>query len=108
MKGQELKDWAGYQTNRRMVIEKLLEHIDTQEKDIEHRDMLYRRKDAVCTGLENDILKANHLYADLQYVCDDQDRQIVALKAALVDRHLNMVEWIWHANCQGLIGRDKR
>jgi hypothetical protein len=34
MKAEELRSWAGYQTNRRMVIEKLLEHIDSQDIEL--------------------------------------------------------------------------
>jgi len=34
MSPEELRNWAGYQTNRIMVIEKLLEHVDAQDKQI--------------------------------------------------------------------------
>ena len=44
--------------------------------------------------LLEEIQETNHRYLDLQQVCDDQDKQIATMKAALIDRHLNMVEWI--------------
>lgn len=34
------------------------------------------------------LIAANHRYADLQQVCDDQAKQITTLKAALVDSNV--------------------
>ena len=67
-----------YEDWRRHVMG-LLEHIDSQADEIK---------------------QANHRYADLQNICDDQDKEIKRLEDALVEERSQ-----WNAVCRD-IGAD--
>ena len=58
----------GLESERR--VRALLEHIDSQAAE---------------------IIRANHRYADLQNICDDQDKEIKRLEDALVEERARRI-----------------
>ena len=41
--------------------------------------------------MEKKLIDSNNRYADLQLVCDDQDKQIAALKAACIEKQYRLM-----------------